>query len=362
VSSVSLVSSPLTLAPLGIVLEELKALAAPSPPRILPVRAAAGLELAEDLVARSDVPPRAVALIAGFAVAPSDLVGVSAYAPALLAERPPFVAAGSVLPAGTDAVVPADAVTEGPATEIVMAVSPGENVRRAGEDAVRGQILRRRGEVLRPLDVPIAIEAGIAQAACRGVRMTLLCAPEHVAALEPLRASLPSGIHMAVLPLAADPAGGWYVAADAGSDLVLVLADPAGRGMDDQARVLAKGLALRGAEDVSVAVEEGRPVVVVPPRTGALLTVLHGLVLPHLSSLAGQERRKPTLSGRLTRKIASSVGLTELALLRPVADGLQPLGVGALTLAAWAQADALLVVPPESEGYPEGAFVEALCL
>jgi molybdopterin molybdotransferase len=116
VSSVSLVSSPLTLAPLGIVLEELKALAAPSPPRILPVRAAAGLELAEDLVARSDVPPRAVALIAGFAVASRDLVGVSAYAPVLLAERPPFVAAGSVLPAGTDAVVPADAVTEGVAT------------------------------------------------------------------------------------------------------------------------------------------------------------------------------------------------------------------------------------------------------
>jgi molybdopterin biosynthesis enzyme len=59
----------------------------------------------------------------------------------------------------------------------------------------------------------------------------------------------------------------------------------------------------------------------------------------------------------LARKVASSLGLAEVIPVRRVAQGVEPLASGYLSLAALAQADGWILVPPESEGYPAGARV-----
>ena len=64
----------------------------------------------------------------------------------------------------------------------------------------------------------------------------------------------------------------------------------------------------------------------------------------------------------MTRKIASGLGMSEIALLRLTRDGLLPLACGDLTLSAIAAADHWLAVPPESEGFPPGELVEAFRL
>ncbi len=59
----------------------------------------------------------------------------------------------------------------------------------------------------------------------------------------------------------------------------------------------------------------------------------------------------------LTRKIASSVGVAQLALLQSVENGWTPLCVGEATLSQVLRANAYMVVPEGSEGMAEGASV-----
>ena len=63
--------------------------------------------------------------------------------------------------------------------------------------------------------------------------------------------------------------------------------------------------------------------------------------------------RKSTLIGKIT----STVGLTELVLVRQVGDGVEPLASKYLPLATLAQADGWIVIPAASEGLPPGARI-----
>jgi molybdopterin biosynthesis enzyme len=59
----------------------------------------------------------------------------------------------------------------------------------------------------------------------------------------------------------------------------------------------------------------------------------------------------------LKAKVTSTIGLTELVLVRRVADGIEPLASKYLPLAALAQADGWIVVPAASEGLAVGTRV-----
>ena len=64
----------------------------------------------------------------------------------------------------------------------------------------------------------------------------------------------------------------------------------------------------------------------------------------------------------LARKIASSVGIAEIVLLKKTDDAWMPLATGDLSLDAIAAADAWLAVPGGSEGYAAGTPVIAYML
>jgi molybdopterin biosynthesis enzyme len=100
-------------------------------------------------------------------------------------------------------------------------------------------------------------------------------------------------------------------------------------------------------------------VIVLPPRLDTVLAVTLCLVEPFADRLSGREARAVWRRGPLTRKLSSSIGLTELALVRETMGGLEPLGAGSLTLGALANADGFLVIAPESEGFQAGDVVEA---
>jgi len=59
----------------------------------------------------------------------------------------------------------------------------------------------------------------------------------------------------------------------------------------------------------------------------------------------------------LIGKVASTVGLTELVLVRRAADGVEPLASKYPPLATLAHADGWIVIPAASEGFPPGARV-----
>lgn len=317
--------------------------------------------LAEDLAVERPVPSHMTALRAGYAVASGDLVGASAYAPLRLREAPRLVEAGDPLPPGTDAVLPRDAVTAGPPVEVVLEAAPGENVRRVGEDLGAGHVLRRAGEVLRPLDAAVAAAAGLADVPVRSFSLDLQGDRRALSILALFTARGRSGIRANVVPIGFDAeADGRTIRSGSGADLIVLAAPPplSSRTPATFGPVLAEGIALRGAETTLVAAGP-TPLIVAPPRLDALVTLWCCVVDPFSAFLT--QRGSPSVwrRARLTRKIASQVGLTEIALVRETKGGLEPVGSGSITLAALTQAEGFLVVPPECEGFPEGAEVEA---
>jgi molybdopterin biosynthesis enzyme len=83
------------------------------------------------------------------------------------------------------------------------------------------------------------------------------------------------------------------------------------------------------------------------------------LVRPALAALTGAAP-PPARRVRLTRKIASTVGLAELALLAASGPAeAVPLATGDLPLRAWLAADLILLVPAAIEGHEAGSEVVA---
>jgi molybdopterin molybdotransferase len=135
----------------------------PATPRACSLSSAQGCVLAADITA-SKLPAHPIALRDGFAVAADAVADASAYAPIPLASAPPRIDAGEELPAGTDAVLPLDAVTfYGDRAEAIAAIAPGEGMLAAGGDVSPGAILRRAGTYLRSSDVAVLTAAGIAE-------------------------------------------------------------------------------------------------------------------------------------------------------------------------------------------------------
>jgi molybdopterin molybdotransferase len=144
--------------------------------------------LAEDLVAPFDVPPLPNSAMDGYAVLSSDLVGASAssavelpvaftVAAGALPEGP--LVAGSVvrimtgapLPQGADAVVPFEDTDElerrakgdvdaQDSIGIKLTAKPGDNIRAAGEDIAKGEMVLKAGTRLRPGAIGVAASLG----------------------------------------------------------------------------------------------------------------------------------------------------------------------------------------------------------
>ena len=170
------------------------------------VREGLGRVLAEDVVAAHDVPPFDNSAMDGFALAAGPagrelaVVGESrAGAPAASAPgegEAIRVSTGAVVPAGSEAVVPveqtrpagADASgggasggggpsgsggasgggevasgASGERIEVTADVSPGQHVRRAGEDIRQGATVLRRGALLGAAELGVAVVAGRAE-------------------------------------------------------------------------------------------------------------------------------------------------------------------------------------------------------
>ncbi|MCC6947525.1 MAG: molybdopterin-binding protein [Bradyrhizobiaceae bacterium] len=356
------------LAPLPDVLARIEAVVRPVAPRDIDPAGAVGATLAADAVAPADLPPAAIAVRDGWAVAAEQVADAGPYAPVLLSPAPPWVETGERMPPGTDAILPLDAVAvtktgaeaHGPAV-------PGEGVLPAGADAARGDVLRREGARLRPGDAAILRAAGIASLGVRWPRVKIFCAsvPTRSAAdtLSPLlaRAIEAEGCVAEV----AQASSLESALLDRACDAVVTVGGTGSGRRDASVKTLARvgrvevhGIGIAPGETAAFGMIDARPVLMLPGRLDAALAAFLMVGHPLLRRLAACTESDIKIPVRLARKIASTVGLAEAVFARHTGSEAEPLGTGLFSLAALVRANGWVLVPPESEGFSVGAAVD----
>jgi molybdopterin molybdotransferase len=344
-------------------------------PHDVGLREAVGRVLADPIVAQQASPLDAIAIRDGWAVAANDVVGASSYSPCFPPAPPPWIEAGEPMPRGTDAVVPPDgALVASGVAEIVAAVAPGEGVRSAGGDAAAEAVLRAAGERVHPLDAALALATGFEQLRIRQARVRIVSLPgaDAVAASGELVAGLigaAGGVVHRVRAASRDAAAIAVALKEGDADLRVVVggtgfgrADHAAEALAASGEMIAHGIAIRPGETAGCGIVGDAPAILVPGRLDAALAATLTVVLPCLDHVNGARSSRRQVSGPLTRKVVSAIGMTDMVLLRRRDTRLEPLAVGDLTLAAMAEAEAWLAVHPDSEGFAGGDTVAAILL
>lgn len=379
----------------------------------VPLTAAAGRVVAESVTSAVDVPAFDRATMDGYAVVADSTEGAAAYNRILLSvvgdalPAAPFgkpvaggqavrIMTGAPLPAGCDAVLPAEQAEADPASTgtiaAVAAVSPGRNVGRRGEDIAAGTTVLNAGRVLRPQDVGVLSSIGVADVpVVRRPRVRLVITGNellpagtpphgyHIAdANGPMLAALVErdGGVVHFPGLVRDDADSILAALHADADVVLV-SGGSSVGLEDVAPVLlathgdlaVHGIAMRPSSPTGLGRLGRRLVFLLPGHPVSALCAYDFFAGRAIRALGGRPIEWPyrRVRATLSRKISSPIGRLDYARVRlagavssdETSPRAEPLAVaGAAVLSSTTRADGFVIVPDDSEGFPAGAMVD----
>lgn len=361
------------LATLRALRDRLQGMARPAPALRLALDDALGAFAADDIVAPSAIPAVDLARADGYAVASMDLVGAQAFAPAMLSARPVLVEAGESMPPACDAVLDADCLRAiGPLIEAICEPTPGAGVRRAGEDCAAGFQLVVAGERLDAIAIAALRLAGVADAPVRRPRLRLVAIPPRegpgVSAFLLAAFAREAGFEVETVEARdRSPAAVAAACAGAACDLLLTVggtgsgaSDCAVAAMRDGGAVLAHGVALDPGRTAALGSLDRAPWIAAPGGLDGAVAVWLALVAPTLRRCAGAKEPPPLEPRKLSRKIASAVGLAQIVLVESVEGEWAPLATGDISLAQLVRADGYLLLDEGSEGFAAGALVRPL--
>jgi molybdopterin molybdotransferase len=337
---------------------------------------AQGRVLAEAIRAPGPIPANNRAALDGFAVDASASVGASSYNPIRL--RLIRVTAGDALPAGTDAVVPLQLAQpdDQASIEIVEAVAKGDNVEQQGAVSTVGATLVPSGTRLEARHLGLLALAGLSGVSVvRRPRVRVLIAkPGKTGASEDSNGPMirvaverDGGVVEEFLTVERDQMTIQSALVDTDADVAIVIGGT-GPGSDDHsAAALAgagelaiHGVALRPGETAGLGrTVNGVPVVLLPGTPASCLWTYELFAGRAIRRIGGRAAELPYRSRVMMtgRKIVSSLGVTEICPVRfGAGDTIEPLPPFAeIGLFAAASADGFMIVPQNSEGYPQGA-------
>jgi molybdopterin molybdotransferase len=368
------------------------------------LRAAHGRVLAAPVVSPVDVPGFDRATMDGYAVVadstdgatPYNSIGLSVVGDAM--PGLPFpraitrgeavrIMTGAPMPAGSDAVLPAE-VVEADATGARIAalapVSPQRNVGHRGEDIARGATVLAAGRLVRPQDVGLLSSIGMDEVSVvRRPRVRLAITGNELlpAGSTPrdFRVTDANGPMLAALVerdgglvefpgIIDDTADSIRAALHAAAD-VIVVSGGSSVGIEDLAPTLVAadgelpihGIAMRPSSPTGLGRIGRRLVFLLPGNPVSALCAYDFFAGRAIRVLGGRPHEWPyrRTRGTLARKISSPVGRLDYARVRLAGDAVEPIAVsGASVLSSTTRADGFVIVPDDSEGYPAGADVE----
>ncbi|MEA3346063.1 MAG: gephyrin-like molybdotransferase Glp [Chloroflexota bacterium] len=194
--------------------EHVLSLMRPLEPERVPILEALGRVLADDVRADFNIPPLDNSAMDGYAIRAEDISGASRDHPVRLRIIGDLAAGytfqgtvglgtavrimtGAPVPPGADTVIRFEKTKrDGDAVEILEEVSRGRNIRRAGEDVSRGELILSQGTLLRPQEIGMLASLGCEEASVvRRPRVAILATGDEVIPIDqPLK---PGKIHNA---------------------------------------------------------------------------------------------------------------------------------------------------------------------
>lgn len=149
-------------------------------PRIIDrdVQESLGYVLAEDIISTIPLPRESIAHFDGYAVRSSDTLGASTINPVRLKVagridsirehnleikegEAVYVVTGSRIPKNADAVIPVERTRlHGEYIEILESIKRGEHVTFEGADVQSGEIIQKRGDIIRPQTIKYLLDIG----------------------------------------------------------------------------------------------------------------------------------------------------------------------------------------------------------
>lgn len=320
------------------------------------------------------IPEFNTAISDGWALRANDIVGASSYSPVLLNEAPRWIEAGERVPDDCDCIVDADLIEQvGPSFQVIGEVIPGKGVRRKGDDAVAGSSIVGVGNRITARHVALARAAGVdaLHVRCPRVRVVDVASRDGDTSTSTMLSNLleKSGAEVTLDKCAARDVNAISSALKNSDCDLIVTIGGTGEGRSDETvkalssagQTFAHGIAVQPGRTAAIGAVNNVPVVCAPGAVDQAFGVWLALIEPALDMLAVRAPRIP-MSGKLTHKISSSTGVSEIALLKCENEFLTPVGVGTLALSSIATADAWTMIPANSEGFAAGASIEAVFL
>lgn len=353
-----------TRTPLADALAWVDAHTAPLGLETLDVAIAGGRVLATAIASPGDWPSANCATMDGYAVRASDTDGAGEYSPVPLDAI--LVEPGVALPPGTDAVLPLGAADAGSGTLHATApVAPGAGVARRGSEIAASQEAIPADTVLRAQELALLTLLGVGRVALTRQPHVGMVVFGHAGpdALTPMLRRLIEEDGGIAEALPGEYGADW---ARAGRFDLVLLAGHSGEGAGDDAPDALRhaggtldlhGVALRPGETAGLGQLGDVPVLLLPGMPLACLSAYIVLASRAIRRLGG--RALPgTVPARLTRRISSALGFSDLVRVSLHDDAATPLaspdGGGLLSAV---RADGHVLAPDGSEGMDAGATV-----
>jgi putative molybdopterin biosynthesis protein len=376
----------------------------------VPLSEALGRVLAQDVVARVDVPSFDRSNLDGFAIRAADSFGADELAPRrvkLLAGtidagvtpsvevrqgEAAAIATGGMIPRGADAIVMVEhADVEDGQVVIRKAVSPGFGVAFAGNDVATGEVVLRIGTLLTSRETGVLAAIGEDQIPVwRRPRVAIISTGDELIA--PGEAMRPPRVYdsnaqiladsvrelgglprvLGIIPDASAALGNALHAALAESDVVL-LSGGTSKGQGDlcyrvvaeltDPGIVAHGVALKPGKPICLAASGGKPVVVLPGFPTSAIFTFHEFVAPVISMLGGRRpEAQELIPATMAVKVNSEIGRTEYLLVGLVrSDGglvAYPMGKGSGSVTAFSRADGFVTIGRHTEIVEAGRQVD----
>ena len=358
----------------------------------IPVRSALSRRLVNAVNAVRSTPAYNASAVDGVAVRAAATFAAFPETPVSLASGTEAIPVntGNPLPEGADAVVMIEKVERiGDFYEIREAVYPWQNVRKMGEDIVKGEIILPARHILRPYDQGALLVAGIIEVEVfRKPHVLIIPTGTEVVSPEDAPDPLPPGKILEVngqvlASLAAECGAECTIGPPApdrpetikeailsgiagGYDVVMTIAGSSAGSEDytpaafaELGDLLIHGVTVMPGKPTLLAAIQNHPVIGIPGYPVSAAVSFREFVRPLLFQIQGQPvPEHPKVEVILGRKIPSKPGLEEhVRVIVGNIDGRSiavPLGGGAGMMTSLVRADGILRIPSGVSGYSEG--------